>query len=149
MENFSAARESLRARHLASETGLVRESIAAMKLDESARVRIRDRAVALATDARRRASHDGFALSLVHRFGLDTPQGIALMQLAEALPRTLARQTAHALICDKIGTLSWRDAVSATSTFAERLALNGLDILSKIFRDVRPQSALQRFARRS
>ncbi|HYM34770.1 MAG TPA: proline dehydrogenase family protein, partial [Steroidobacteraceae bacterium] len=141
--DVSVSRETLRAKHLAPEHSLMRESIGAIKLDEPARIRIREHAAKLATEARELASHESFALSLVHRFGLDTPQGIALMQLAEALPRTVAPHSAHALIADKVGALSWRDAVGKTSSFAERMALHALDTLSKTFRDSRPDSRLQ------
>lgn len=128
------------------EAKLVAELIEVASLDEPARVRIRQQALELAREARRRSSEDGFALTLIHRFGLDTAHGVALMQLAEALPRIVAPASAHALIADKIGTLSWRDAVGRTSGFAERMALHGLDTLAKTFREPNPQSKVQQLA---
>jgi RHH-type proline utilization regulon transcriptional repressor/proline dehydrogenase/delta 1-pyrroline-5-carboxylate dehydrogenase len=147
-DRIPISRESIRARHLAPESTLIDGLIEATALDESARKRIRQRATELAVEARRRTAEDGFALSLVHRFGLDTPHGVALMQLAEALPRTVAVSSANALISDKIGSLSWRDAVGRTSSFAERMALHGLDTLARTFREAGPESSLRRTARR-
>src|SRR5690242_16746289 len=101
----SGPRSALRERHLAPVTTVMREATALIELDDAARSRIHAHAMSLAAEARRRAAREGFALSLIHRFGLDTPQGIALMQLAEALPRIAVAHSAHALIADKIGTL--------------------------------------------
>lgn len=130
-------RSALRAAHLAPSGPLVRKLISIAHLDEPARHRIHDHAKRLALAARRDAANEGFALALVHRFGLDTPQGVALMQLAEALPRTTDTLSARMLIADKIGTLSWRDSIGKTSNFAQRFALHSLDFFSKTFREAR------------
>jgi len=101
-------------------------------LDSPARARIRDHALQLAGAARQGAGEAGFALKLVHRFGLGTPQGIALLQLAESLPRTRDAITAHHLIADKLGGLTW--PIEGRSTLMERAAVVGLNILSHMFR---------------
>ncbi len=132
-----------------SEATLIDALIEQTKLDDPARVRIRQRAVELVAKTRLRSANEGFAISLLHRFGLDTPHGIALMQLAEALPRTAAPQNAHLLIADKLSSLSWRDAVGETSSVTERTALHALDTLAKAFLRPRADSKLQRIACRA
>ena len=142
-------RDAIRAAHCAPVAALRADLVTLAGLDDEQRSRIHDRAVQLAREARNRAAHEGFALGLVHRFGLDTPQGIALMQLAEALPRATDTHSAHLLIADKIGSLSWRDAISDTPRLAQRGALHGLDFLARAFRAPNPNSKLQRLARRT
>jgi len=146
-DSSHVSREQLRAAQCAS-ASLVKELIATANFDHAARRRIHDHATQFAIAARRNGKQEGFALGLVHRFGLNTPQGIALMQLAEALPRTTDAHSARLLIADKIGALTWRGAVSDRPSVGERLALYALDTVSKIFREPRDDSALQSGAQR-
>jgi RHH-type transcriptional regulator, proline utilization regulon repressor / proline dehydrogenase / delta 1-pyrroline-5-carboxylate dehydrogenase len=145
--DLTLSRHDLREAHVSPAPALLRKLVATTHLDEHARRRIHLHAKLLASAARRDAKHEGFALGLVHRFGLNTPQGIALMQLAEALPRTTDTYSARMLMADKIGSLSWRDALGAPS-FGERLALHVLDTFSKTFREAH-DGVLQGFAQRS
>jgi RHH-type proline utilization regulon transcriptional repressor/proline dehydrogenase/delta 1-pyrroline-5-carboxylate dehydrogenase len=147
-QHDTEGRDDIRAAHISPATPLVHKLSATAKLDDSARRRIQIHARLLASAARRASEREGFALGLVHRFGLNTPQGIALMQLAEALPRTTDSLSARLLITDKIGSLSWRDAIGDTPQFTQRLALHALDTLSKIFREA-SDGALQGYAHAS
>jgi len=142
-------RAAIRGAHWAPASSLVAELATLVAFDKEQRRRVLERAAHLAYEARERAAHEGFALGLVHRFGLDTPQGIALMQLAEALPRATDADSAHLLIADKIGSLSWRDAITDSPRFTHRSALHGLDFLARAFRMPNADSKLQRAARRA
>jgi RHH-type proline utilization regulon transcriptional repressor/proline dehydrogenase/delta 1-pyrroline-5-carboxylate dehydrogenase len=65
-------------------------------------------ALALASDARRKAAHRrGVVESFLQEFSLGTREGLALMCLAEALLRIPDDETRDALIAEKIGSADW------------------------------------------
>ena len=58
-------------------------------------------------EARRLARRQGVVESFLQEFSLSTPEGLALMCLAEALLRTPDEATRDALIAEKIGSADW------------------------------------------
>ncbi len=80
---------------------------ARVRLDPTARERIRARALALARGIRTRAHESAGAEAFLRRFDLSTREGIVLMCLAEALLRIPDSATADALIRDKLAGTDW------------------------------------------
>src|SRR3984957_17741500 len=79
---------------------------------------VRGTAISLVEEARRIARRQGVVESFLQEFGLSTPEGLALMCLAEALLRTPDEATRDALIAEKIGSADWaRHAGGSNSLF--------------------------------
>jgi len=68
---------------------------------------VRSEAADLVRAARRIARRQGVVESFLQEFGLSTPEGLALMCLAEALLRTPDEATRDALIAEKISSADW------------------------------------------
>jgi RHH-type proline utilization regulon transcriptional repressor/proline dehydrogenase/delta 1-pyrroline-5-carboxylate dehydrogenase len=68
---------------------------------------VRLTAVELVTEARKQARRQGVVEGFLQEFSLSTPEGLALMCLAEALLRTPDEATRDALIAEKIGSADW------------------------------------------
>ncbi len=99
--------QALRRAYRRDEAAAVAELTARIRLDDAARTRIADRALALAREIRRRAGESSGAEAFLRRFGLSTREGIVLMCLAEALLRIPDDETADALIRDKLSGTRW------------------------------------------
>ena len=78
-------------------------------LDDAARARAGDAAVALVNRARATKRGGGLMESFLQEFGLTNKEGLALMCLAEALLRVPDAQTADDLIAEKIGSGKWAE----------------------------------------
>lgn len=76
-------------------------------LDAAALRDIRARAAELVREIRA-SSRPGPVEAVLAEYGLSTDAGVALMRLAEALPRVPDSGTVDALIADKIATADWR-----------------------------------------
>src|ERR1700679_426650 len=62
---------------------------------------------ALVSGARRACRREGLVESFLQQFSLSTPEGLALMGLAEALLRTPDAATKDRLIAEKISAADW------------------------------------------
>ncbi|WP_395646175.1 L-glutamate gamma-semialdehyde dehydrogenase [Terricaulis sp.] len=91
------------------EDALVARLVAEPPLDPSARASIAAEARALVTRARSLKRRKGVMESFLEEFGLSTPEGLALMCLAEALLRVPDAETIDKLIAEKISTGKWAD----------------------------------------
>ena len=89
------------------ETTAVAGLLAAAPLTAKARLAIRADAVALVAATRKAARRQGVVESFLQEFSLSTPEGLALMCLAEALLRTPDDATRDRLIAEKIGSAEW------------------------------------------
>src|ERR1700722_9852422 len=99
------------------ETAAVKRLLSEEPLGRDAEV-VRLQAVQLVIEARRLARRQGVVESFLQEFGLSTPEGLALMCLAEALLRTPDEATRDALIAEKIGSADWaRHAGGSNSLF--------------------------------
>jgi RHH-type proline utilization regulon transcriptional repressor/proline dehydrogenase/delta 1-pyrroline-5-carboxylate dehydrogenase len=79
---------------------------------------VRAEAVALVRAARQHARRQGVVESFLREFSLSTPEGLALMCLAEALLRTPDEATRDRLIAEKIASADWaRHAGHSPSLF--------------------------------
>ncbi len=100
-------RERLRDACRRDEAEVVRECLAGARFTAQMRERILNHARPLA-GAARTASLEGYgAEAFLHAYALSTPEGAALMGLAEALLRTPDDATRDCLIRDKLGHAEW------------------------------------------
>src|ERR1700712_5243820 len=85
----------------------VAAALAARPLSVEDRQAVMDEATALVRAARRGAKKQGVVESFLQEFSLSTPEGLALMCLAEALLRTPDEETRDKLIAEKIASADW------------------------------------------
>ena len=99
--------DAIRRAYRADEAEAVAALTARVRLDDAARRRIAERALALAHGIRHRAGESFGAEAFLRRFGLSSREGVVLMCLAEALLRIPDADTADALIRDKLAGTQW------------------------------------------
>ncbi len=90
----------------------VEELLSTLDWDQGCADRIADKTCNLITHARQHRTHSGEIEGFLRAYGLETPEGIALMTLAEALLRIPDSETASALIKDKINQADWSQSKS-------------------------------------
>src|SRR5258707_5944279 len=100
-------RAGLRAAYREDETDAVERILAAAALPADAVARIAGRAQGLVAEARRRRLGKGGIDALLRQYALSTPEGVALMCLAEALLRIPDAATVDRLIRDKLAPPDW------------------------------------------
>jgi len=100
-------RAAVRAAYRMDETQAVARILAAAALPRDAVERIGKRAHLLVAEARRRRLGKGGIDALLHEYALSTPEGVALMCLAEALLRIPDAATVDRLIRDKLAPADW------------------------------------------
>src|SRR5260221_7636112 len=100
-------RTRLRAAYREDETQAVERILAAASLPADAVARIAGRAQGLVAEARRRRLGKSGIDALLHEYALSTPEGVALMCLAEALLRIPDAGTVDRLIRDKLAPSDW------------------------------------------
>src|SRR5580704_322254 len=93
---------------------------------------IRLTAVELVTEARRLARRQGVVESFLQEFGLSTPEGLALMCLAEALLRTPDEATRDALIAEKIASADWSRHVGRSDSVFVNAGTWGLMLTGRL-----------------
>ena len=90
------------------ETAAVRQLLESLSLTSDARTVIMRRALFLVRGARLRARRQGVVESFLQEFSLSTPEGLALMGIAEALLRTPDAATKDQLIAERVSAADWR-----------------------------------------
>ncbi len=120
---LSPARTRIRAHYHADETELVRQLIGQVRdhADPASRDRVVSAARTLVGRCRSQAERSGTLDAFLREFGLSTPEGIALMCLAEALLRVPDDDTADRLIAEKIRSGDW----AAHAGHSDSLFVNG------------------------
>ncbi|HEY1753248.1 MAG TPA: L-glutamate gamma-semialdehyde dehydrogenase [Caulobacteraceae bacterium] len=93
---------------------------------------VRQQAVQLVIEARRIARRQGVVESFLQEFGLSTPEGLALMCLAEALLRTPDEATRDALIAEKIGSADWASHAGASDSLFVNASTWGLMLTGRL-----------------
>ena len=93
---------------------------------------VRRKAVQLVIEARRLARRQGVVESFLQEFGLSTPEGLALMCLAEALLRTPDEATRDALIAEKIGSADWASHVGRSDSLFVNAGTWGLMLTGRL-----------------
>ncbi|MBY0427882.1 MAG: proline dehydrogenase family protein, partial [Alphaproteobacteria bacterium] len=79
-------------------------------------------------ELREAAQHAQPIEKLIHRFRLTDKEGVALMGLAEALPRIPDDMTADALISDKLSQGNWREYLDNYPDMISKMAWLGLSL---------------------
>ncbi|HUH86186.1 MAG TPA: bifunctional proline dehydrogenase/L-glutamate gamma-semialdehyde dehydrogenase PutA [Stellaceae bacterium] len=100
-------RQALRLAYRLNETAAVAQILVAAALPPEALERIGRRAHDLVSAARQRRLGKGGIDALLHEYALSTPEGVALMCLAEALLRIPDAGTIDRLIRDKLAPADW------------------------------------------
>ncbi|HZZ89077.1 MAG TPA: proline dehydrogenase family protein, partial [Caulobacteraceae bacterium] len=93
---------------------------------------VRATAITLVNEARRLARRQGVVESFLQEFGLSTPEGLALMCLAEALLRTPDEATRDALIAEKIGSADWSAHVGRSDSVFVNAGTWGLMLTGRL-----------------
>src|SRR5580704_19476795 len=93
---------------------------------------VRAQAVTLVLEARRLARRQGVVEGFLQEFGLSTPEGLALMCLAEALLRTPDEATRDALIAEKIGSADWSAHVGRSDSLFVNAGAWGLMLTGRL-----------------
>lgn len=99
--------EALDGEKFADERLALAAALAAQPLSQETRAAVRGEAEALVRGARRRPRRQGVVESFLQEFSLSTPEGLALMCLAEALLRTPDPETRDQLIAEKVASADW------------------------------------------
>src|ERR1700744_1136436 len=97
------------------ESAVLRAALAVPPLSPDARGRVRHEAEAL-VEAARRIRRRGAIESFLQEFGLSTPEGLALLCIAEALLRTPDEQTRDRLIAAKLASADWASHVGRSDS---------------------------------
>ncbi|HVN00044.1 MAG TPA: proline dehydrogenase family protein, partial [Caulobacteraceae bacterium] len=93
---------------------------------------VREAAIELVVEARKLARRQGVVESFLQEFGLSTPEGLALMCLAEALLRTPDEATRDALIAEKIGSADWESHVGRSDSLFVNAGTWGLMLTGRL-----------------
>ena len=130
------------------ESSAVRRLLAAEPLGPDAEA-VRETAVKLVGEARELARRQGVVEGFLQEFSLSTPEGLALMCLAEALLRTPDEATRDALIAEKVGSADWARHVGQSDSIFVNAGAWGLMLTGRLARpDERAQQDLAGFLRR-
>ncbi|CAN0469799.1 unnamed protein product, partial [Discosporangium mesarthrocarpum] len=140
---LTGARTALRAATLADESAAAAGLIAALDLPDAARRRIEGRARDLVAGVRGARRSYGGVDAFLDEFGLSTPEGVALMCLAEALLRVPDADTADRLIADRIGSADWARHLGTSESWFVNASTWALMLTGKVVdEDVIPEAGL-------
>jgi RHH-type proline utilization regulon transcriptional repressor/proline dehydrogenase/delta 1-pyrroline-5-carboxylate dehydrogenase len=103
----SDLRAAIRAHCRLAESEAVRRILAVAEVPAEMRDRIAERARSLVKAVRRERLGRGGIDAFLHEYALSSPEGVALLCLAEALLRVPDAETIDRLIRDKIGEANW------------------------------------------
>ncbi|HEX2565887.1 MAG TPA: L-glutamate gamma-semialdehyde dehydrogenase [Burkholderiales bacterium] len=110
---FHALREAIRARHRLAEGESI-ERLLSLQPGAEASARITARALRMAQRVRASPPRPLSAEAFLRHYGLSTPEGVALMCVAEALLRIPDAPTADALLREKLSQGEWKSADEAS-----------------------------------
>lgn len=112
------------------------ETIAALlalpPLSLSERQAVGDSAAVLVKTTRENAQRQGMVESFLQDFSLTTPEGLALMGLAEALLRTPDAQTRDRLIAEKISAADWASHLGRSDSLLVNASTWGLMLTGRL-----------------
>src|SRR6478672_4872549 len=135
------------------ESEAVARILAAAALPAEMRDRIADQARALVAAVRRERLGKGGIDAFLHEYALSSPEGVALLCLAEALLRVPDAETVDRLIRDKIGEANWENHLGRSESIFVNASTWALMLTGRLLHsdpgehDLR--GALRRFVARS
>jgi len=144
-----AIRDSCRA----DEAEAVARILAEAEIPADMRDRIAERARGFVAAVRRERHGKGGIDAFLHEYALSSPEGVALLCLAEALLRIPDRETVDRLIRDKIGEADWESHLGHSESIFVNASAWALMLTGRLLRadptthDLR--AALRRFVARS
>jgi RHH-type proline utilization regulon transcriptional repressor/proline dehydrogenase/delta 1-pyrroline-5-carboxylate dehydrogenase len=106
--------------------------LAKVPLAAAMRVAVEKDAAALVTRARRMDRRPGMVESFLQEFSLSTPEGLALMGLAEALLRTPDAGTRDRLIAEKISAADWASHLGQSGSLLVNASTWGLMLTGRL-----------------
>jgi RHH-type proline utilization regulon transcriptional repressor/proline dehydrogenase/delta 1-pyrroline-5-carboxylate dehydrogenase len=113
-----------------------REAVAALlasgPLPPSMRATVEKEATALVAKARQTDRRAGIVESFLQEFSLSTPEGLALMGLAEALLRTPDASTRDRLIAEKISAADWASHLGQSDSLLVNASTWGLMLTGRL-----------------
>ncbi|MCB1532892.1 MAG: bifunctional proline dehydrogenase/L-glutamate gamma-semialdehyde dehydrogenase PutA [Alphaproteobacteria bacterium] len=115
----------------ADEHEIVSALLKALPWESEQAQRIRESAIALIEKLRGRKKSAGQLETFLQQYSLDTPEGLSLMCLAEALLRIPDAPVADALINDKIAAADWLASAGNSKGFLTKAAGFGLSLTQK------------------
>jgi RHH-type proline utilization regulon transcriptional repressor/proline dehydrogenase/delta 1-pyrroline-5-carboxylate dehydrogenase len=124
--------DGLDGRKFRTETESVRELLSAAPLSPGERSAVQAEAEALVRAARGNARRHGVVESFLQQFSLSTPEGLALMCLAEALLRTPDDASRDALIAETIGGGEWARHLGRSPSLFVNASTWGLMLTGKL-----------------
>jgi RHH-type proline utilization regulon transcriptional repressor/proline dehydrogenase/delta 1-pyrroline-5-carboxylate dehydrogenase len=147
-------RDEVAAYHLFDEPRLMGGLVERAIYTEDERRRIAELAGRLARAARANRDKHGGIDAFMHEYGLTSEEGIILMCLAEALLRIPDKDTADALIAEKIGEGRWERHLGASDSLFVNASTFGLMLTGRVVRlgsdkGSGPGSVLKRLIARS
>ncbi|MBX9591049.1 MAG: bifunctional proline dehydrogenase/L-glutamate gamma-semialdehyde dehydrogenase PutA [Hyphomonadaceae bacterium] len=147
-------RDEIASYHLIDEMRLVGGLVERAIFTDTERNRIADRAARLVAAARASRHQHGGVDAFMHEYGLTSEEGIILMCLAEALLRIPDKDTADALIAEKIGGGRWEKHLGASDSLFVNASTFGLMITGRVVRlgetkGAGPAAVLKRLVARS
>ena len=132
-------RDEIAAYHLFDEPRLVGGLVERAIYTDDERRRIADLAGRLARAARANRDKHGGIDAFMHEYGLTSEEGIILMCLAEALLRIPDKDTADALIAEKIGEGQWEKHLGASDSLFVNASTFGLMLTGRVVQARRRQ----------
>ena len=147
-------RDEIAAYHLFDEPRLMGGLVERAVYTDDERRRIADLAGRLARAARANRDKHGGIDAFMHEYGLTSEEGIILMCLAEALLRIPDKDTADALIAEKIGGGHWDKHLGASDSLFVNASTFGLMLTGRVVKlgadkGSGPTSVLKRLVARS
>jgi RHH-type transcriptional regulator, proline utilization regulon repressor / proline dehydrogenase / delta 1-pyrroline-5-carboxylate dehydrogenase len=149
----SPLRAAIRASCRIDEAEAVGRILATAELSADIRDHIDDQARALVSAVRRKRLGKGGIDAFLHEYALSSPEGVALLCLAEALLRVPDAETIDRLIRDKIGEANWESHLGRSESIFVNASTWALMLTGRLLhsalaeRDLR--GALRRFVARS
>src|SRR5205085_741247 len=128
-------RAAIRDAHRLDEAAAVSQILAAADIPAAARDRIAARARELVIAVRRERLGKGGLDAFLQEYALSSPEGVALMCLAEALLRVPDADTVDRLIRDKIAGADWQRHLGHSGSLFVNASTWGLMLTGRLLRD--------------
>ena len=127
-----ALRDAIDRHYDADEATVVRNLLAAARLEPAAQARVDQLAQALVQSVRDRKADQGLMEAFMQEYDLSSEEGVVLMCLAEALLRIPDDDTAEKLIADKLGDADWESHLGKSSSVLVNASTWGLMLTGKL-----------------
>ena len=149
----SSLRAAIRDSCRIDETEAVGRIITAADIPPEMRDRIAERARIFVANVRRERIGKGGIDAFLHEYALSSPEGVALLCLAEALLRVPDAETVDRLIRDKIGEAHWENHLGRSESIFVNASTWALMLTGRLLHTERAENdwrdALRRFVARS